>query len=59
MQQDMTDAITAFGASIKWSDTQAGKAYVVTGKRSQVAGLITEEGFSIKQWAESLQARVM
>jgi hypothetical protein len=59
MQQDMTAAVTSFGATIKWADTPAGKAYVVTGPRNQVAGLITEEGFSIKQWAERLQARVM
>lgn len=59
MQQDMTDAITTFGGTIKWQDTPAGKAYIVTGPHNQVAGLITEEGFSIAQWAESLQARVM
>ena len=59
MQKDMTDAVESFGGKIVWAETEAGQAFIVTGPRNQVAGLITEEGFSVKQWAESLRARVM
>lgn len=58
MLTQMVEAVKARGMKARAAETDAGPVIVVNGPKGEIGCLVTETGFSVDAWADSIKARL-